>query len=131
MSRPKRTSRVLKHAELRAAGLASIDPNINFGDACNLENMNQLMEQLRKNILAYNSALSVIDSSRTQIKQLEKTLGDLSERMLTGVACKYGKDSNEYEMAGGVRKSNRVRKSTATRLKGTSNEISTDEVFLT
>jgi hypothetical protein len=37
--------------------------------------------------------------------------------MLTGVACKYGKDSSEYEMAGGVRKSDRIRKSTVTRLK--------------
>ncbi|BAZ67792.1 hypothetical protein NIES4106_25490 [Fischerella sp. NIES-4106] len=51
-------------------------------------------------------------------------MGDISERMLTGVACKYGKDSSEYEMAGGVRKSDRVRKSTTTRLKSTPDETS-------
>jgi hypothetical protein len=127
MSRAKRRSRILQNAEIRAAGLASIDQKINFGDACNLENMNQLIEELRKNIVSYNTALSVIDSSRTQIKQLEKSLGDISERMLTGVACKYGKDSKEYEMAGGVRKSDRVRKSTATRLKSTPDEASMDK----
>jgi hypothetical protein len=37
--------------------------------------------------------------------------------MLIGVAFKYGKDSREYEMAGGVRKSERVRRSSVNRLK--------------
>jgi hypothetical protein len=91
------------------------------------------MEQLRSKIDAYNTALSVIDSSQTEIEQLEKTLGDLSEKMLIGVAFKYGKDSPEYEMAGGVRKSDseallrsadRIRKSTASRLKAASEEPS-------
>ena len=35
----------------------------------------------------------------------ELALKDLSERMLMGVGSKFGKDSDEYEMAGGVRKS--------------------------
>ena len=39
----------------------------------------------------------------------EKAIRDLSERMLAGVASKYGKDSSEYEMAGGTRKSERKR----------------------
>ena len=34
---------------------------------------------------------------------------DYSERILLAVAVKYGRDSNEYEMAGGVRKSERKR----------------------
>ncbi|MBX9255755.1 hypothetical protein H1Q63_17745 [Desmonostoc muscorum CCALA 125] len=34
-----------------------------------------------------------------------------------GVGFKYGKDSREYEMAGGVRRSESLRKSRATRLK--------------
>jgi hypothetical protein len=51
----------------------------------------------------------IIESSQTEIKELERSLGDLSEQMLIGVAFKYSKDSREYEMAGGVRKSERVR----------------------
>jgi hypothetical protein len=47
--------------------------------------------------------------------------------MLTGVACKYGKDSSEYAMAGGVRKSDRVRKSTVTRLKSVPEETGTEK----
>ncbi|MDZ8224445.1 MULTISPECIES: hypothetical protein [unclassified Nostoc] len=122
----KRTYRVLEKAELRVAGLKAIDPSIDFGDTRNLQNMTQLIEQYRNKIDAYNTALTVINSSRTEMDELEKTLSDLTERMLIGVAFKYGKDSREYEMAGGVRKSDRIRKSTATRLKTTSKEASSE-----
>jgi hypothetical protein len=37
----------------------------------------------------------------------EKAMAALSERMLEGVSAKFGKDSNAYEQAGGVRKSER------------------------
>ncbi|MEH1867109.1 MAG: hypothetical protein V7K69_19160 [Nostoc sp.] len=119
MSRRKRTSRVLEKAELRVSGLKAIDPSMDFGDGRNLANITQLIEQYRTKIDAYNTALAVIDSSRTEMEELDKILGDLTEKMLIGVAFKYGKDSREYEMAGAVRKSDRIRKSIATRLKGT------------
>ena len=62
------------------------------------------IEQLRKKIDIYNTALSVVDSSKTEIKEMEKNLSQLSEKMLMVVAIMYGKDSPEYEMAGGIRK---------------------------
>ncbi|MEH2327129.1 MAG: hypothetical protein V7K32_26930 [Nostoc sp.] len=122
----KRTYRVLEKAELRVAGIKAIDPNMDFGDARNLQNMTQLIEQYRSKIDAYNTALAVIDSSRTEMDELDKTLNDLAEKMLIGVAFKYGKDSREYEMAGAVRKSDRIRKSTATRLKTTPKEAASE-----
>ncbi|NEU77073.1 hypothetical protein PI95_032385 [Hassallia byssoidea VB512170] len=117
MSRRKRTSRVLENAELRSAGLKAIDLNLDLGDACNLKNLTQLIEELRNQIDGHNTALTVVDSSKAKIEELEQSLGILSEKMLIGIAFKYGKDSHEYEMAGGVRKSERIRKSRATRLK--------------
>jgi len=107
----------LEKAELRTSGLKAIDPSMDFGDARNLQNMTQLIEQLRTKVDAYNTALSVIDSSKTEIGQLEKNLSELAERMLIAIAFKYGKDSREYEMAGGVRKSERIRRSRMSRLK--------------
>jgi hypothetical protein len=126
MSRRKRTSRALEKAELRSSGLKAIDPSMNFGDARNLQNLTQLIEQYRTKIDAYNTALAVIDSSKTEMEELEKTLSDLTEKMLIGVAFKYGKDSREYEMAGGVRKSDRIRRSTATRLKAGAEDTTTE-----
>ncbi|BCL38821.1 hypothetical protein [Nostoc sp. MS1] len=117
MPRQKRSSRILEKAQLRLSGLKAIDPNIDFGNANNLKNFTQQIEQLRIKINDYNTAISVIDASKTDIEQLERSLSALCETMLLGVAVKYGKDSSEYEMAGGVRKSDRIRKSSVTRLK--------------
>lgn len=127
MTRQKRTSRMLERAELRAAGLKAINPQLDFGDARSLSNLTTMIEQLRAKIETYNTALSVIDSSKTEMAELEKSLGNLAEQMLIGVAFKYGKDSREYEMAGGVRKSERVRRSTNQRIKAGTNGQSNAE----
>ncbi|MEH1953541.1 hypothetical protein [Nostoc sp.] len=124
MSRKKRTSRILEKAELRSAGLKAIDLNMNFGDDCDLQNLTKSIEQLRTMLDAYNTALTVIDSSKTKIDAMEKTLSNLTDKMVRGVAFKYGKDSSKYEMAGGVRDSERVRKSRLSRLKAVAGEVS-------
>ncbi|MGJ5634261.1 hypothetical protein [Nostoc sp. CALU 1950] len=124
MSRKKRTSRVLKKAELRSAGLKAIDSNMDFGDNCDLQNLTKSIEQLRTMLAAYNTALAVIDSSKIKIDEMEKTLSNLTDKMVRGVAFKYGKDSSEYEMAGGIRDSERIRKSRLSRLKAVTEEIS-------
>ena len=124
MSRKKRTSRVLEKAELRSTGLKAIDSNMSFDDDCNLQNLSQAIEQLRNMLDAYNTALTVIDSSKTKIDAMEKTLSNLTDKMVRGVAFKYGKDSSEYEMAGGIRDSERIRKSRLSRLKAAVEEAS-------
>jgi hypothetical protein len=124
MPRKKRTSRVLEKAELRTAGLRAIDAEMNFGDTWTLAHMTTLIDQLRGKLEAYNRALAIIDSSQFEIEELEKQLSTVSERMLIGVALKYGNDSREYEMAGGVRKSERIRRSTTSRLKAGAEETS-------
>ncbi|MEH2105057.1 hypothetical protein [Nostoc sp.] len=124
MSRKKRTSRILEKAELRSAGLKAIDSNMDFGDDCDLQNLTKSIEQLRTMLDAYNTALTVIDSSKNKIDAMEKTLSNLTDKMVRGVAFKYGKDSSEYEMAGGVRDSERVRKSRLSRLKAVAGEVS-------
>jgi ABC-type hemin transport system substrate-binding protein len=108
MARQKRTSRVLEKAQLRFSGLKSIVPNIKFDEDYNLEKMIMSIEQLRTKIEVYNTALSVVDSSITEIEEMEQNLRQFCEKMLMIVAIKYGKDSREYEMAGGVRNSDRA-----------------------
>jgi hypothetical protein len=55
----------------------------------------------------YNSLLTEADMMADQFDNQENVLRDLSERMLTGIATRYGKNSPQYEAAGGVRKSER------------------------
>ncbi|MDZ7995177.1 MAG: hypothetical protein RM022_031255 [Nostoc sp. EfeVER01] len=124
MSRLKRTSRILEKAQLRAAGLKSIVPSIKFDENSSLEKLIESIEQLHNKLDVYNTALSMVDSSRTEIEEMEKNLSQLSEKMLMVVAIKYGKDSREYEMAGGVRNSDRIRKIRSSRLKNVAEQAS-------
>ncbi len=117
MHRKKRTSTVLERAQLRAAGLHAINPNVDFGKSRSLSNLTHLMEQLRTKIDAYNMAVAILEKSNVEIQSLEKELGELADQMLTSVAYTYGKDSSEYELVGGVRKSERIRRSVHARLK--------------
>ncbi|MEH1829402.1 hypothetical protein FD723_10835 [Nostoc sp. C052] len=124
MPRKKRSSRILEKAEFRVAGLKAIDPNINFNDTYNLQNLTQLIDNFHNMLDDYNAAIAMIDSSRKKLDEMEKTLSQVSDKMLMGVGFKYGKNSNEYELAGGVRDSERIRKSRLTRLKSNTDKTS-------
>ncbi|MBD2531610.1 hypothetical protein H6G97_19245 [Nostoc flagelliforme FACHB-838] len=130
MTRRKRNSRILEKAEFRVAGLKAIDPKINFDDTHNLQNLTQLIDNFHNVLNEYNAAIAMIDSSRNKLDEMEKALSQVSDKMLTWVGCKYGKNSNEYELAGGVRDSERIRKSRLTRLKSNTDKTS-DENALT
>ncbi|MEH2202431.1 hypothetical protein [Nostoc sp.] len=119
MSRKKRSSPVLEKTEQRVIGFKSIDSKLDFGDSISLNHLTELTGQLRNQIDKYNMMLTALDSAKAEIETLEKTIRETSERLVSGVVLKYGKDSREYEMTGGVRKSDRIRKATITRLKST------------
>ncbi|MEH1841775.1 MAG: hypothetical protein V7L20_24265 [Nostoc sp.] len=67
------------------------------------------IEALRQSLEAYNTTLSTIDILLTQILENEEDLADYSEKILRGIAYKFGNNSYEYQMAGGTRKSDRKR----------------------
>ncbi|MBD2358353.1 hypothetical protein H6G41_27710 [Tolypothrix sp. FACHB-123] len=117
MPRLKRSSSVLTKTELQTIGFQSIDPRLDFGDSISLKYLNELTEQLREELNEYNKMLNALDTAKEKIEVLEKNIRQTSERLISGVATKYGKDSREYEMIGMVKTSDRVRKATITRLK--------------
>ncbi|WP_017652851.1 hypothetical protein [Fortiea contorta] len=109
MARKKRNSRTLDKAEMRLASIKSINPALNIGDGLTVKDYTDKIDDLRKNIEAYNTALSNIDVLLTQITENERNLADYSEKILLGIAYKFGNNSHEYQMAGGTRKSDRKR----------------------
>ncbi|MBD2256692.1 hypothetical protein [Pseudanabaena sp. FACHB-2040] len=109
MTRQKRSSSALEKAERRSAGLKAINPQLDLGGGLTLESYLLLIDTLRSHLITYNESLSFVDRAGSTVQDTEKQLGTLSERMLIAVAAKYGKDSYEYEMAGGTRKSERKR----------------------
>lgn len=109
MARKKRSSRILERAQRRLDGIQSIDAKLDTGGGFTAPGYLKVIGQLRAEISAYNTALSNVDALTNKVIETEKLLAEYSERMLLGVASHYGKDSHEYEMAGGVKKSDRKR----------------------
>ncbi|MBD6614987.1 hypothetical protein FNW02_03750 [Komarekiella sp. 'clone 1'] len=107
MARQKRTSKMLEKAVRRAAGINSIDPNLDLGNGLTLTAFLILIETMRTRENTYNSALSSLDKFYCEMLETERELADMAEHMLLGVATRYGKSSIEYGMAGGVPKNQR------------------------
>lgn len=124
MSRKKRKSSVLEKVESRAAGMKLIDPTLKLDNDYSLAKLVESMEQLRNKLEVHNNALSLADSSLTEVEEMEKHLAKLSQKMLMLIAIKYGTDSPQYETAGGVRDSDRVRKMRSSRMKNVAQQAS-------
>lgn len=110
MARQKRKSIIAEKARKRLAGVESIDPVLDLGNGNTVVAYTAAITEVDTAVDAYNTGLSVTDGLLNTVKAKEKKLTELSEKMLEAVATKFGHDSNEYEMAGGTRKSEIKRK---------------------
>ncbi|MFQ4144361.1 hypothetical protein [Chlorogloeopsis sp. ULAP02] len=106
MSLKTRGSAAVDKAQRRIALLKSIDEHLDLGHGLNVEAYSRLIDATRTMLEAHNTLLSNLDESRKTLTQMDKALSEMSERMLSGVATIYGKNSIEYSKAGG---SNRKR----------------------
>jgi hypothetical protein len=112
----KTMSRVLKLATKRSASIASIDMELDLGNGLTLASFQAAVGETRQKLDAYNTLLARAAEARDGLASAEANLGDLHERMLAGIAARFGRDSVQYVMAGGTRKSEAIRKRVATRL---------------
>ncbi|HEY9615538.1 MAG TPA: hypothetical protein V6C64_01765 [Microcoleaceae cyanobacterium] len=111
----KRSSTVLEKALARLQGLQSLDPQMQLGNGLSLQDYANLINLALKQLEAYNLALATADRDRIEFAATEASVTNLSSRLLSAVAATYGKDSKEYELAGGKLRTNYQRsKKTAT-----------------
>jgi hypothetical protein len=101
MAFKKRGSKTIEKAEARISAMRSVDSYLSLGDNLNLPTYETAIAQARQKVNAYNTALSMLTQLSNEAIAAEKELADLSERMFTGLVTKYGRNSTEYEMAGG------------------------------
>ncbi|BAY07414.1 hypothetical protein [Calothrix sp. NIES-2098] len=101
-----RGSAAVEKAQRRLALLKSIDESLDLGHGLTIEAYTRLIDNTRAVVEAHNTLLSNLEESRKTVAQMDKALAELSERMLSGVATVYGRNSMEYSKAGG---SNRKR----------------------
>jgi hypothetical protein len=109
MARTKRTSSISEGAKLRLAGLQSIDPALDLGGGLTVTSFKTDIEDVDGDFNTYNTMLSNVDEFQNRLDTKEEKLNDKSTRMLAAVGARYGKDSDEYEKAGGTRTSERKR----------------------
>jgi hypothetical protein len=116
MARTKRTSAISEAAKLRLAGLQSIDPLLDLGGGLTVASFKADIEDVDADFNTYNKMLSDVDEVQNRLDTKEGNLNDKSTRFLAAVGAHWGKDSDEYEKAGGTRTSER--KKTGPRNKG-------------
>ena len=107
--RPKKKSIVLPTAERRLSGMKSINTKLDLGGGCSTATIEAQINAVRQKLEAYNTLLSKADAAANELERAEKALSGLSSKVLLGVAMKYDKESDQYEMVGGVRPSERKR----------------------
>lgn len=110
MARRKKMSSILVKCENRLLGIKSIDAKIDLGGGITVAAFEKDIVSLRQQLEAYNISLAKADAASNEIIKAEKALATIAERMLTGIATRFGKASNEYEMAGGSRRGDRPRR---------------------
>lgn len=97
----------LEKGTTRLAAVKSIDAALDLGNNINVTVYETELNLLRTKLNTYNTTLSTIDDLYNACLAQIDVVKDLNERILTGVATKYGKNSTQYEMAGGKKKSER------------------------
>ena len=107
MGRARRLSPALEKSQVRLANIRNIDPALDLGNGLTFAAFNTTVNGLQTALADYNKALADADDKLNIVVAAEKQVSDLSERMLAGIAARFGKDSSQYEQAGGVRKSER------------------------
>ena len=111
MSRRKKTSSlVLDSAQARAAGLESIDIQLDLGSGLTLAAFKTAIGDTQAKLAAYNTLLSQVDEAANGFAVAERNLRDMRDRTLAGVAARFGRNSPQYQMAGGTRSSERKRR---------------------
>ena len=103
MAYRRKSSQIIADAQERSSNLRAIDPHLDLGNNLKLENYNAKITEAQTALDTYNGLLAQADAAGNDFRAVEKELRDLSSQMLSGVKVKYGRDSNEYEMAGGKR----------------------------
>jgi hypothetical protein len=114
MSRVKRTSKVLENATLQFSGFRSIDENLDYGKGFSVAEYEARINNLRTEIMQYNSLLSDLDEAGANIKSLEQSLKIYSENIRLTTQANYGKTSMEFQKVGGKVRKTSKRKTTAT-----------------
>jgi hypothetical protein len=114
--RRSKESRIVTDGKKRLAGMKDVDAQqgatVEYGTVANPCNSTVFAEKVGEYDTTQeelNKALGIADDWANKLKSVEKEIGSLYTRALSGAISKFGEDSSEVEMLGGTRKSERKR----------------------
>jgi len=108
MARRKRTSsQILEKARHVLAGLKQITPRPEFGPELNEGLFEAEINGFSHDLEAFNSGLAEVDDQQNRLDDREQRLNDFTQRIQAAVKALYGPDSSEFELVGGLRRSDR------------------------
>lgn len=120
--RKRKPGVVVDDSKTRLDGMIQIDNaqgvTVNYGSLANpltKAEMKSAIQKLEDDISSYNQLLDEADTLLNGIVEKEAELNVLYTRVLKGAVAQFGPDSNEVEVLGGTRQSERkspVRKNT-------------------
>ena len=105
--RKKQPTKAMKELEQRIAGMKASDPAMDAGNGVSVAAGEALLTEARTLLENYNIKLAEGDDLLNQFTAKNREAGKFNSKVLPAVGLKYGKDSSEYEMAGGKRESER------------------------
>jgi len=105
MYKKRSRSRALDVGLTRTTGFQEIDGNIEFSEGFTKDSYNELVFETLQTLQKYNAALMRADKAKRLFEKKERELADANERVKAGIVSIYGRDSYEYTLLGGVRKS--------------------------
>jgi hypothetical protein len=103
MARLRRTSNVIVRANVRSNNLKSISPTLDLGGGLSVAAFDALIAQAEAALDDYNQTVASLDEKSNTLDTLLDQTRDMTARTLAGVGARYGRNSIEYEKAGGVK----------------------------
>jgi hypothetical protein len=107
---PKTNSKALEQVQLRLSALKSIDPNLDLGDGLTIGLVTAFIQSTRAEIEAYNTEVAAVEKRCKAIRLKEDEVARLSDRIVDGVAFRFGRKSDEYKTVSSIRRYSRNRK---------------------
>ena len=109
MPQKKKVSPAIAKAKIRISGMKTIDPMLDLGNGMSITSYEAAIQDTEQRIEAYNMAIANVSQLQSSVAEAEAMLAELSERLLSTIAGRYGKKSDQYEMAGGTKRTTRRR----------------------
>lgn len=108
MARQRKTKTLaMTEGEQKIAGMKSIDQNLDLGNDASVAAGEAIIAAERVILEEYNSLLAQADAKLNQLQAQDRLMRAFNKKVLPAVGLKYGTDSDEYEKVGGVRESER------------------------